>query len=444
MLMRRSAALRRRLQRDEAGFSLVEVVVAMVVLMLFAASLSIVLLNGLSVSKVSRQRVAAANLAARELEIVRNKFASSTADAMAVAATNAVTNGNPLGPPGASVVDGTPYTVRRDVQWLPTGTGVSACDGGSVVNYPSLDVSVTVTWPNMRSAKPVRAETLMTPLKGTLADLSTAFVAVKVQNAAGLAAVGVTAEAKGPGGTFTHSTDDSGCAVFQVGSPGTYVVTLDMPGWVDQTGTQRSVKTAPAVTAGQLVRLSMTYDAMASMDVTLTTDGGYALPNILPAVNYIKPNVAAASARQIVAATGTTTRVTGLWPSKDGYAAWPGGCNDSDPAGLPTSGTRGAVVVLPPGGVGSVNARLAPLDLTVATRGGVPVSGAVVTATSQNCGATVPDRMLTLGTTDGSGKLKTSLPYGKWMLQTTYRFLPATATLTPASVGVTTYTFEVD
>ena len=61
-----------------------------------------------------------------------------------------MTNGNPLGAPGASWVDGTPYTVQRDVQWLPTGTGVSACDGGALVNSPSLQVFVTVTWPNMR------------------------------------------------------------------------------------------------------------------------------------------------------------------------------------------------------------------------------------------------------------------------------------------------------
>ena len=37
----------------------------------------ITLLNGLKVSKQARERVAAANLAAREIEIVRNRFATS-------------------------------------------------------------------------------------------------------------------------------------------------------------------------------------------------------------------------------------------------------------------------------------------------------------------------------------------------------------------------------
>ena len=155
MLTRRATALRRQAQGDESGFSLIEVVVAMVVLLVFAGALSVTLLDGLNVSKASRQRVAASNLAARELEIVRNKFSSSDAAALAIAATSSVTNPNPLVGAGTSNVDGTAYTVRRDVQWLPTGTGVSACDGGALVNSPSLQVFVTVTWPNMRTAQPV-------------------------------------------------------------------------------------------------------------------------------------------------------------------------------------------------------------------------------------------------------------------------------------------------
>ncbi len=460
MLTRCTSGLRGRMNSDASGFSLIEVVVSMVVLMLFAGALIVTLTNGLSVSKASRQRVAAANLAARELEIVRNTFSSSDAKALAVAATSSVTNGNPLTVPGDSVVDGVPYTVRRDVQWLPTGTGVSACDGGSLVNSPSLKVSVTVIWPNMRTARPVRAETVMTPLKGTLDNLSTAFIAAKVQNAAGGASAGVTAKATGPGGTFTHTTDASGCAVFQVGTAGSYSVTLDMSGWVDQTGTQVSVKTPIVVAAGTLVKVPMTYDLFASMDVTLATDSGYVLPTPLPAVSYLKPNPPLATVRVIATSVSTTTRVASLWPTTDGYAAWPGGCADSDPAGVPTGGTRGAPVVVSPGGVGVATARLAPIDLTVLTSvatGSVKIPGVVVTATSV---ATSPacstyDKSLTLGTTGigvDAGKLKTSLPYGKWVLNTTYQIAPpgpgsasaAPDPVTPSAAGVTAEDFVVN
>lgn len=453
MLTRRTSALGKRMQRDASGFSLIEVVVAMVVLMVFAGALSVTLLDSLSVSKASRQRVAAGNLAARELEIVRNTFSSSDDDALAVAAQSSVTNGNPLTGTGPSIVDGVSYTVQRDVQWLPTGTGVSACDGGSLVNSPSLSVSVTVTWPNMRTAKPVRAQTVMTPLKGTLDDVTTAFLAVKVQGSDGLPSDGVTAKAVGPGGTFLHTTDGSGCAVFQVGTAGDYTITLNTTGWVDQTGTQVSLKTPVPAAAAKLVKVGMTYDLAASMNVTLATDAGYAIPSPLPAVNYVKLDAVLSSVRQTLTSASTTTAITSLWPTTDGYSAWSGGCPDSDPAASPTSGSRGAPVVIPPGGVGAVTARLAPIDITVQSVLSVKIPNVVITAKSASTVAcTTSDKTLTLGTTDSNGKLKASLPFGKWTLNTTYSLLPAgpgplVATpdpVTPNATGVTTELFQVN
>ena len=427
MLTRRATALRQQAQGDESGFSLIEVVVAMVVLLVFAGALSVTLLDGLNVSKASRQRVAASNLAARELEIVRNKFSSSDAAALAIAATSSVTNPNPLVGTGTSNVDGTAYTVRRDVQWLPTGTGVSACDGGALVNSPSLQVFVTVTWPNMRTAQPVTAETVMTPLKGTTDTLVSAYIAVKIQNADGTPAESVTATAAGPSGSYVHTSDGSGCVVFQVGATGTYTVTLNMLGWVDQTGTQLSVKTPVGAVIGTLVTKTMTYDSSASMLVSLGTDPGFNLPTTVPAINYIKLDALASPVRQTVTSATTTTLVPGLWPKTDGYAAWPGGCPDSDPAGAPTTGgNRGTNVVIPAGGTLPVTAKLAPIDLTVVSKVllvSTGVSGAVVTATNASTGALLcgsADKTLTLGTTNAAGKLKTSLPYGNWTLNTNW------------------------
>jgi prepilin-type N-terminal cleavage/methylation domain-containing protein len=461
MLTQRTAGLRRQMQRDDSGFSLIEVVVAMVVLLIFAGALCVTLLDGLSVSKVSRERVAASNLAARELEIVRNSFSTSDASALAIGATSSVTNGNPLtGAVGTdSVVDGVPYTIRRDVQWLPTGTGTSACDGGALVVSPALQVFVTVIWPNMRTARPVTAETVMTPLKGTTDDLTVAYIAVKVQNADGTPAEAVTATAAGPGGTFVHTTDGSGCAVFQVGTAGTYSVTLNQTGWVDQSGTQLSVKTPVVAAVGTLVTKTMTYDLLASMNVTLASDVGYQLPTPLPAINYVKLNALGTLVRQTVPASAGSTLVSSLWPWSTGYAAWPGGCPDSDPATAPTTGgTRGANIIIAPGTTGAVTARLAPVALTVQSSPltlNVPIPNVVVTATNVSTGAlacSTADKTLTLGTTDASGKLKTSLPFGSWTLNTTYKLLPAgpgsvvanTDPITPLGSGVNNELFVVN
>ncbi len=100
--------------------------------------------------------------------------------------------------------------------------------------------------------------------------------------------------------------------------------------------------------------------------------------------------------------------------------------------------------MIAPGGTGSVDARLAPLDVTVKRLiGGSPLAGARVTATSNAlpCGA---DRVLDLGTTNASGQIKTSLPHGTWTLTVTGTFgltIPA-ENVTPSNTGVTVVDLE--
>lgn len=452
MLTRITRGLHRRMNRDDSGFTLVEVVVSFVVLAIFASALVVTLLNGLKVSKTARQRVAASNLAAREIEIVRNKFATSGDAALAVAAQASITNENSLSGAGTpSIVDGTPYTVLRTAQWQPTGTGETACDGGSSVSFPALKVSVQVSWPNMGNAKPVHTETAMTPLKGQLDDDALMFIAVKVQNAAGGVSTGVPVALSGPGGAFNGTTDASGCAVFQVNLAGSYSVTLNTAGWVDQTGLQNSVKATPVtVTAGSLGQATMTYDLAASMDVSVGYTAGYlpATPSAL--VNYTQPNVPLASSRRIVASAGSTTHVTGLWPTSAGYSPWLGGCGDSDPAGIPTAGTRVNPVVMVPGGNGVVTALLAPVDITAksGTATTATIAGGVVTATSQaSPTCATADKVLTLGTTSSTGTLKASLPFGVWKLSIKVGTATAIAAtnstpLQPAKTGATSYTLR--
>jgi hypothetical protein len=152
---------------------------------------------------------------------------------------------------------------------------------------------------------------------------------------------------------------------------------------------------------------TMTYDSAARMNVTLATDPGFGLQTTLPAINYIKLDALASLVRQTVVSASTTTLVSSLWPKTDGYAAWPGGCPDSDPAVAPTSGgSRGAPVIIPAGGLGAVTAHLAAVDLTVQTSvatGSKAVPNVVVTATNASTGALAcssADATLTLGTTN--------------------------------------------
>ena len=128
-------------RRDDSGLTLVEVVVALVVLGILAMATLGILLSSQKTSVDARARVAAANLAAREIDLVREKFLASDDGPMTVANEGVVVNGNPLvaGAAGQPLqVDGTAYTVRRSSSWNLMGTGASACEAGcSTIDPPS-------------------------------------------------------------------------------------------------------------------------------------------------------------------------------------------------------------------------------------------------------------------------------------------------------------------
>ncbi|MGB3014949.1 MAG: type II secretion system protein, partial [Candidatus Nanopelagicales bacterium] len=148
--------------RDDAGLTLIEMMVALVILGLVSSGFAYGLQLTLTVTQEDRARIQATNLAARELETVRNEFGVSKTAPRTIAADSIVTNPHPL-PGGVSGqplrLDGTDFTVVRTVQWLPGGTGTSPCDGGSAVTYPSLGVNVRVSWQAQGMTKDVESNT---------------------------------------------------------------------------------------------------------------------------------------------------------------------------------------------------------------------------------------------------------------------------------------------
>jgi hypothetical protein len=67
-----------------------------------------------------------------------------------------------------------------------------------------------------------------------------------------------------------------------------------------------------------------------------------------------------------------------------------------------------------------------------------------VTAISQNC-AGVSEGTLSLGLTDAAGQLKSSLPYGEWLLSVTHGGdTDMTSTFVPLPSGATSVTHSMD
>ena len=415
---------------DDSGVTLVEVLVAIGLLLILSMSIAAGLLAVQKSAFTSKKRSAAADLAAREMEIVRNQFHTSDTSPAAVMAAGDTTNANPLpGQSGALTVDNVPYTVKHWVSWNVTGNGVSACDGGSVVSYPSVALHVEVTWPNMGSVPAVTSDTILTPPKSVLNSTSS-YLAVKILDRDGQPNEGRAVNVSGPGGASADVTGPDGCAVFVLSAAGTYTVSLNEAGYVAYNGTTTA---SVPVTAGNLTTKVFNYDLGETFNAKLTAPSGYSLPATLPAVSFGNSGIQPTGIANYVSAAGGTTVVGPLWPFATGYSVWAGSCAASDPG---VGGTRPAAVVPAKGSTTNVTAALQGLAITTTYKGN-PVSVPVTAVAGDGVTAvTCPsgDQNLTLGTSAG-GALNSSIPYGTWTLRATINGQVVSSTITVSATS---------
>ncbi|HEY0118356.1 MAG TPA: prepilin-type N-terminal cleavage/methylation domain-containing protein [Cellulomonas sp.] len=321
--------VRRTKRASDSGFGLVEVMVACLVLGIMSAAIVAVIMQAQSASVTNRSRIAAANLAARELDMVRDEFHRTKTAPTDIAQLGTVVDAHPLdgGTAGQPlVVDGTPYTVTRSVQWNITGNGQSACDGGSLVIYPTLGVTVSVTWPRMGTVHPVVSTAQLAPDKGSGIPNTDSFIAVRVKDSTGAPSVGRSIKVTGGSQTKTGSTDADGCAVLEVapavGVGTSYTAQVTDSGYVDISSTPQPSKAVGYVSQGQLNNsVSFTVAQPGSATIHLVDSSGAAVP--AAQANGVKVTVVAseysgASPAKTYTLTGPTLSLTNLWPTQYG------------------------------------------------------------------------------------------------------------------------------
>ncbi|MEI2619265.1 MAG: prepilin-type N-terminal cleavage/methylation domain-containing protein [Candidatus Nanopelagicales bacterium] len=403
----------------DAGFTMIELMVSMVILAMVSSAFAYGLQLSLSVTRDDRAGIQAANLAARELEILRNEFGASKSAPIAIGAESKVNNPNPLKKVGGQNdtaigqpynLDGTKFTVVRTVQWLPSGTGTSPCDGGSAVTYPSLGANVKVSWTDSGRTREVQSNTVLTPPKGTLATVK-GFIAAKVQGADGKGVASLPVDISGPGGSQAVVTAADGCAVFALSVVGNYTVTLSQPGYVSFDG-QPSTSKEAAVGQGSIQVVPFSYDRAATLEIAYVVADGvapeYKLPNPVPSIVLFNSGLPTLGKKQVA---GGVSSVGGLWPFANGYSVWAGTCAVNDPA--VTGGSRPVPVAANPGKSEVVEVILRPVRLTFLDDQEQPIPDAQVTAVVNNPSG-CQEKTFGLGTTDVDGVVKSSLPYGQW------------------------------
>ena len=394
---------------DQDGFSLVELMVAVAIFALVFAAVSLGMGRVLDVNRNSRNRSAAAYLAARGIEEARSAaFASVVPGSRSCDATT----------PQASCpfsIPTSPYTVTRDVSWVAPGATSSTCNvpsgsSGSALAYKR--VTITVQWPNMGTVAPVTSQTLLTP-PAEAYDPNNGHIIARLfdHNAQPLA--GQTVSISGPASDSQVSTED-GCAFFAYLDPGTYTVTLNTSGYVGRQGDQPATETV-AVVAAQTTVAQLSYDRAATLQVGLVPPANSVLPDGIAATVY---NTNLTVQTKVFTGSGLSRTLGPLFPFTSGYEVWAGSCSDAEPSVL--GGSRATPLIAAPGGTASGSAPLGAVDVLV-TRLGLPVNGATVQAEhdpSSGC----PSGMATLTTstrTGSDGRIRLALPYGRWKIRAT-------------------------
>lgn len=407
--------------RDD-GMTLIEVVVAIGLFAVMSTAVLSVLGSAIATTRDDKARLEAVNLASRELEIIRDTFASVLRGPEDVADA---TNPNQL--PGGTasapiVIDGVPYTVVRETRWEAVGAGASSpCDNGTSDELAYLHVTVKVSWPALGDRPPVTMDTVMTPSKGTYSALQTqSHIGVKVIDRLGNPKPGVRVTARNSLGQLAplQVTATDGCALLEDLAPGDWTVTASNAGFVSLAG-DPTAQTTVHLEAGQLWRGVLEYDQAAHIIPTIEAPEGYQLPDGIDDLPVTIGNSGLQPAGAEVFANSQALAAAELWPFPSGYVVWAGGCEDGNPAltgealpvpadpGLPTSVTvsLGAVEVHAAPGTSIVATHPVPPEPTDPTETPVPPDRLCPTEVTVDLGTTGPD-----------GVLLTSLPFGTWTI----------------------------
>jgi type II secretory pathway pseudopilin PulG len=390
------------------GFGIIELVIAMTIFSILIGGIVVSLGAGLALARNNRERSVASNLAAQEMDSIRQADFSS------------LTIGQ--SPDTTVQVDGVPFTVGRNLEWVGASATAGECDSATTTPQV-LRVTVDVSWTNMKAIQPVRTTTILAPPIGSY-DANSGHIAVRVRDSNAVPLGGVPVRVLGTGVDRTLTTTDAnaasaGCAFFGFLPAQTYTVSLNTTSYVDLQGTASPSQTV-GVTVGQVASLAFVYDRAATLNLTIAGINGGTPANAMAVslgnTAYLPAGVKA------FAGTGTSRTLTNLFPFNDGYDAWAGDCADADPEGKNASNvlywpgaSRDATLEVDPGTAtsGTVDAASVLVNFT-RTSGSGAVSVVAVHAADPKC---TSGETLTVASFTVNASTTIALPYGTWTLQ---------------------------
>ena len=400
----------------EEGFSILEVLISLTILLTVLVSVSSLMVTSFKVGANSRFRQ------------VATEIATSTLDAQVQ--TGATTLLGEVGDKGLPTVTSAGQNYLEELEVTPYQPGSAGCQSPQGNGEAMLKVTVWVTWADELSGSTwwiagsssttglVVEETTLLAVPSTDLNPSAGTLLVTVDNATGDGVQGVSITATNGSATLTATTTTSGCALFTNIAPGdNWTVTGSESGYIDNydhwsTATNSAATLTSGTTPVDVLAATTTTEAWnydqstvtPAYSVTLAGQSPWLPTNLnsLPLTFYSSYFPSGVTSYEAVSPALAYPYYSTTNPS---YYVVAGTCGiESAPDGANLSGatTDGQPVTLTSGGRASPVFPLTPLDLVI-TDGGNAVSNASATAsvssTDANCGTgTLAMPTLGLGT----------------------------------------------
>lgn len=390
-------------RQGEQGMTLIETLVAITLLMVVVAGTATGLVVSLDVTRDSRERTVAANLATAEMDRVRTIRNDALVEGVL---TRTARVGN------------TVFTVLTDSRWTLARAEADACtafaNSNAGLGRRFLEVNVAVTWEGQRGRPGVRSSTIITPAVSSYQQ-GRGHIAVLVTDASGAApASGVVVRLEG--GTVNRqvlSSTSIGCAFFADLPPGPYRLSIDQVGGVDEEDrTQLGVEDDVVVEVGKTASATFIYDRAGRLELQVRGEGGGEVP---PGLLVSAAHQDYTSAPVAYDAAASAWVLDPLFPYPDGWRAW-AGCahNRPDLFGQGSQGFQPGPG--PPPVAGTLDA--GTLTITIASRDSARANLRLYAQDQAPIGAPC-DALVEVGSFDADGRLPARsvvLPYGDWRL----------------------------
>lgn len=394
----------------EAGFALIEILVSALIVVIVGGAVLTLLQTTARSAGDQRRHATAFSLAQEDQSRLR---------------TSRLALLNELQEERTVEVGGQLFTVRSTGVFVNSSTGSSSC----VEGYGSADyakVTSTVTWPGIGSRPPVRIDSIVAPSSGSL-DPTHGTLTISATNAAGVPLSGVSISGTGAG-TFSGSTDSSGCANFADLPEGNYTMTTSAGGMVDENGDAVSSQTVGVIASGTqtvLLRFDVPGQATVRFENRVGDTGGFEEAKA-DAVFAYHPEIEGSGAIMGDPGGARLAEVSDtLFPFTSPYTVYAGSCAGNNPnpdeeEGAPGEAAMAAITVPAGGAAEPVTIQMPTIYVTV-TRFGSPVQGAAVEFEDDNCDIGGKDVTRTYTTNqDGqqsasqSGPVEPALPWSSY------------------------------